>query len=461
MRPSSISVVGAGLAGSLLGIFLARRGFAAQLYERRPDMRRERIAAGRSINLALADRGIHALRQAGVLEAVQPLMIAMRGRMIHDPEGNTSLLPYGQNEREAIYSVSRGELNKLLMSGFEQRADASIHFRHNCRDMDFGGGALTVLDEATGKSREIAAAPVIAADGASSAVREALVRAGIAKATEDVLPHQYKELAIPPGPDGSHLLDPNALHIWPRGGFMLIALPNIDGSFTVTLFLPAGGYESFATLTDPAAVETFFARRFPDAFSLIPELAHDFFGNPTGNMVTVHCSPWHAAGSALLLGDAAHAIVPFHGQGMNCAFEDCVVLDELLDEHDGWHTLFAELERRRKPDAAAIAQMALENYVEMRDSVRSPKFQLQKALSLELERRFPDRFIPRYSMVMFHHEIGYAQAFERGKVQQSILDQLTRNAHEMGGVDMAQAARLVQSSLEPLGIGSAVSGLRS
>jgi len=450
MRPSPVTVTGAGLAGSLLGIFLARRGFAATLYERRPDMRRERVSAGRSINLALADRGIHALRQAGVIEAVQPLMIPMRGRMIHDPEGNTTLLPYGQNEREVIYSVSRAELNKLLMSEFEQRADSSIHFRHNCRGLDTTRRILKLLDEASSRAYEVRASPVIATDGASSAVRADLVRAEISRATEELLPHQYKELAIPPGPDGTHLLDANALHIWPRGGFMLIALANIDGSFTVTLFLPATGYESFASLTDASSVETFFARRFPDAFSLIPELTQDFFANPTGNMVTVHCAPWHAGGDALLLGDAAHAIVPFHGQGMNCAFEDCVVFDELLDEHDDWETLFAEFERRRRPDAEAIARMALENYVEMRDSVRNPRFQLQKTLSLELERRFPQHFIPRYSMVMFHHEIGYARALERGHVQQGILDQLTETAYEMNQVDLALAARLVHTSLEPL-----------
>ncbi len=450
MRPSPLTVVGAGLAGSLLGIFLARRGFAATLYERRPDMRRERISAGRSINLALADRGIHALRQAGVIDVVQPLMIPMRGRMIHDPEGNTTLLPYGQNEREVIYSVSRAELNKLLMSEFEQRADAAIHFRHNCRGLDTTRRVLTLFDEGSNRPVEVRASPVIATDGASSAVRADLVRAEIARSREDLLAHQYKELSIPPGPDGTHLLDPNALHIWPRGGFMLIALANIDGSFTVTLFLPATGYDSFASLTDEQAVETFFARRFPDAFSLIPELTQDFFANPTGNMVTVHCSPWQSGGDALLLGDAAHAIVPFHGQGMNCAFEDCVVFDELLDEHDDWETLFAEFERRRRPDAGAIAQMALENYVEMRDSVRNPRFQLQKALSLDLERRFPQHFIPRYSMVMFHHEIGYAQALARGQVQQGILDQLTETAYEMNQVDMALAARLVHASLEPL-----------
>jgi kynurenine 3-monooxygenase len=450
VRAGPLTVIGAGLAGSLLGIFLARRGFAPTLYERRPDMRRERMSAGRSINLALADRGIHALARAGVIDAVRPLMIPMRGRMIHEVDGTTSLLPYGQDEREVIYSVSRGELNKILMAEFEERAGTEVRFRHNCRDVNFARGIVRMLDEGSGKLREISASTIIATDGAGSAVRDALVTAGAARATEDVLPHQYKELTIPAAADGSHRMDPNALHIWPRGGFMLIALANIDGSFTVTLFLPAEGAESFAALTDAETVRNFFARRFPEAFELIPDLAADFFSNPTGSMVTVHCSTWYAGGSALLLGDAAHAIVPFHGQGMNCAFEDCVEFDALLDGHEDWGSLFAEFERRRKPNAAAIAEMALENYVEMRDSVRSPRFQLQKMLSLELERRFPDRFVPRYSMVMFHHEIEYAQAYERGTVQQAILDELTEHATDLANVDMARARELVHARLEPL-----------
>lgn len=450
MHPAPLTIIGAGLAGSLLGIFLARRRFTPALFERRADMRRERISAGRSINLALADRGIHALTRAGVIDAVRPLMIPMRGRMIHDLDGTTSLLPYGQNEREVIYSVSRGELNKLLMTELEQRAGIEVRFRHSCRGVNFERGIVRMLDEAAGELREISTSTMIATDGAASAVREALITSGAATASEDVLPHQYKELAIPPGADGSHRMDANALHIWPRGGFMLIALPNIDGSFTVTLFLPAEGVESFAALTDAEAVRAFFARRFPDALALIPDLAADFFVNPTGSMVTVHCSTWHAGGTALLLGDAAHAIVPFHGQGMNCAFEDCVAFDELLDEYEDWSGLFAEFERRRKPNAAAIAEMALENYVEMRDSVRSPRFQLQKMLSLELERRFPDRFVPRYSMVMFHHEIEYTEAHARGKVQQSILDELTERAPDLASVDMARAHALVHASLEPL-----------
>jgi len=374
----------------------------------------------------------------------------MRGRMIHDLDGTTSLQPYGQNEREVIHSVSRGDLNRVLMSEFEQRAGTAIRFRYNCSSFDATIGRLTMIDETSGRTEDLLAGLVIAADGASSAVRGALVRGGLARATEDVLPHQYKELSIPPASDGSHRMDANALHIWPRGAYMLIALPNTDGSFTVTLFLPATGAESFAALTDAAALTAFFERRFADALALIPDLAADFFANPTGNMVTIHCSPWNAGAAGLLLGDAAHAIVPFHGQGMNCAFEDCVELDALLDTNDDWAQAFAQFERERRPNTDAIAQMALENYVEMRDTVRSPKYLLQKALSLELERRFPRRFVPRYSMVMFHHEIPYATALERGRVQQSILDELTVRAAAMADVDLTQAERLVHQLLSPL-----------
>jgi len=445
-----LTIVGAGLAGSLLGIFMARRGFRPELYERRPDMRRATISAGRSINLALADRGIHALERAGVIDEVRPLMIPMRGRMLHDLDGHTSLLQYGQDDREVIYSVSRAELNRRLMTEVERITGTPIRFQQACRGADFATARLRMSDEPASREYFLEGGPFIATDGASSAVRDAMVDGGLATASEDILPHNYKELTIPAGPDGSHRLDPHALHIWPRGGFMLIALANIEGSFTVTLFLPAEGPESFATLTDAQRVTAFFERHFPDALPLIPTLAEDFFGNPTGSMVTVHCSPWHVDGQALLLGDAAHAIVPFHGQGMNCAFEDCVTFDALLDRHADWPALFAEFERQRRPNAEAIARMAIENYVEMRDSVRSPKFQLQKLLSLELERRFPGRFIPRYSMVMFHHEIPYATAFERGKVQQRILDELTGTADTLGQVDLERARQLVTTELRPL-----------
>lgn len=413
-------------------------------------MRRTAIAAGRSINLALADRGIYALERAGVLEAVRPLMIPMRGRLLHDEQSATSLQRYGQNDTEVIYSISRGELNKLLMSEFERISGSAIRFRQNCRAADFGRGVITIRDEESGTSRELQDAPVIAADGASSALRQAMVSAGLASATEDVLSHCYKELSIAAGTGGRHQLDANALHIWPRGGFMLIALPNTDGSFTATLFLPATGAESFAALDSPRSVTDFFARQFPDVLPLIPDLEEDFFAHPTGTMVTVRCSPWHVAGRSLLIGDAAHAVVPFHGQGMNCAFEDCVTLDELLSRHTDWASVFGDFERERKPNADAIATMALENYVEMRDTVRHPKFQLQKALSLELERRFPGHFIPRYSMVMFHHEIPYATALERGRIQQQVLDELCAGIERIEQVDWKRASELVSTRLPEL-----------
>jgi kynurenine 3-monooxygenase len=450
MRPTTVTVVGAGPAGSLLGCFLARRGFAPTLYERRPDMRRTGIAAGRSINLALADRGIHALERAGVLDAVRPLMIPMRGRLLHDLSGATTLQPYGKDATEVIHSVSRGELNQLLMSEFERASGTRIQFNQNCRGMNFGRGVLTIRDEESGMAREQLGTPVIAADGASSALRDSMVAAGLTTATEDLLSHRYKELSIAAGAGGRHQVDANALHIWPRGGFMLIALPNTDGSFTATLFLPAAGAESFAALDSPRAVTDFFGRHFPDVLPLIPDLEEDFFAHPTGTMVTVRCAPWRVGGDLLLIGDAAHGIVPFHGQGMNCAFEDCARLEALLDGHEQWEPLFAEFEHDRKPNADAIATMALENYVEMRDTVRHPKFQLQKALSLELERRFPRRFVPRYSMVMFHHEIPYATALARGRVQQQVLDDLSAGAEGVADIDWQRAAQLVRASLPEL-----------
>jgi kynurenine 3-monooxygenase len=444
------TIVGAGPAGSLLGIFLARRGIGVTLYERRPDMRREVVGGGRSINLALADRGIQALESAGVLDVVRPLMIPMRGRMIHDESGGTTLQRYGQNDSEVIYSVSRADLNKRLLTELERIASTEVQFHHNCQGLNFHTGRLSLLDEREGAVREVMAVPVIGADGASSAIRAAMLDDGRTQASEEVLSHRYKELTVPAGAGGKHCMETNALHIWPRGGYMLIALPNVDGSFTATLFLPAEGPESFAMLTTPDAVQRFFARRFADAHELIPGLADEFFAHPTGTMVTVRAAPWKFADRAFLIGDAAHAIVPFHGQGMNCAFEDCVAIDAALDRYEDWGRVFARVDRVRKPNADAIAQMALENYVEMRDSVRDPRFLLQKELSLKLEQRFPEHFIPRYSMVMFHHEIPYAVALERGRIQQEILEELAAHATSVEQVDWTLATRLVQTRLSAL-----------
>ncbi|HEV2111037.1 MAG TPA: NAD(P)/FAD-dependent oxidoreductase [Gammaproteobacteria bacterium] len=440
-----VTLIGAGLAGSLLAVFLARRGFAVEVYERLPDMRRHAIPAGRSINLALAHRGIRALEAVGLYEEVQRLLIPMRGRMLHDLDGGTSLALYGRAPTEVIHSVSRPGLNMLLMDAAE-RAGARIHFGRRCEDVDFDSGELTLVDEA-GKRESIRAAAVIATDGGGSAVRQALMKRCGVQVREDILPHAYKELTIPAGAGARHRMEKEALHIWPRGGYMLIALPNLDGSFTVTLFLAREGDPSFAALEDPEALQRFFASQFPDALALITDLAKEFYAHPTGLMGTVHTASWHADGRALLLGDAAHAIVPFHGQGMNCALEDCLALDGCLDRHGSdWEKAFLEFEAQRRPDAEAIAAMALENYVEMRDAVRDPRFQLQKQLGFLLEERHPGVFVPRYSMVMFHH-LPYSEARRRGSIQQRILDALTEQATDVKGIDLAHADAMIGAEL--------------
>ncbi|MFI4885956.1 MAG: FAD-dependent oxidoreductase [Steroidobacterales bacterium] len=441
-----VNIVGAGLAGALLAVLLARRGFAVEMYDRRPDPRRAESERGRSINLALAARGMAALERAGMMDRIRPLLIPMRGRMIHSLSGETQLQPYGQHQDEVIFSVSRGELNRVLIEEAARHPRVRLRFRHNCLAALPASDALRFRDEATGAECTIPLAPTFATDGAGSAVRASLERAGLITVREDRLDHDYKELTIPAAAGGHHAMEPHALHIWPRGGFMLIALPNTDGSCTATLFLARSGPDSFDTLADMERVRMLFQNQFPDAMQLMPHLIEEFTSHPRGQLGTVYTQPWHIGGQVLLLGDAAHAIVPFHGQGMNAAFEDCAVLDSLLDGHDSWETLFADFERSRLPNTAAIAQMALENYVEMRDTVRDPTYRRRKALAMELERRFPDRFIPRYSMVMFHPEISYAEALRRGRVQESMLAELDERS-ATGAVIMDLAQKLIADRL--------------
>lgn len=445
----SVTVVGAGLAGTLLSILLARRGHRVRLYERQDDMRRVDLDAGRSINLALAARGIRALECAGVMEQVQPLLIPMPGRMLHDLDGALTFVPYGQRPAEVIYSVSRPGLNCLLLDAAE-RAGVTVVFRNPAIGADFARQRVIFRNDLTQQPHEVEMRHVFAADGAGSVLRRAMVEQLRIPCTEDLLKHGYKELTLPPSPDGQPRIDKHALHIWPRGGFMLIALPNIDGSFTVTLFLPLTGLDSFETLTTPVSIETFFSRHFPDVLALMPNLAGEFLGHPTGIMGTVRCQQWSRDDDLLLIGDAAHAITPFHGQGMNCCFEDCRELDQLLASSNHWAPTFREFEASRRPNTDAIADMAIENYLEMRDTVRDPKFHLHKALSLELERRHPDRFVPRYSMVMFHDAIPYAVAYERGRIQNEILTALTSKTDSMAAVDFAAAARMIEQRLPPL-----------
>jgi kynurenine 3-monooxygenase len=442
---AAVNIVGAGLAGALLAVLLARRGHAVTLYERRPDPRQAAPERGRSINLALAARGIAALERAGVMARVRALTIEMRGRMVHERSGHAALQPYGQRAHEVIYSVGRADLNRLLIEEALRHPRVTVHFNQQVLGADPGRDRLRVRDLGSGAERELPLTPAIATDGAGSAVRASLAAAGLVTVREDWLDHDYKELTIPPAAAGA--LERHALHIWPRGGFMLIALPNTDGSFTATLFLSRAGAAGFATLATPASVAAFFAREFADAVPLIPGLLEDFARNPQGQLGTVHASPWHAAGRVLLLGDAAHAIVPFHGQGMNAAFEDCLVLDGLMEAHQEWQALFTAFERVRRPNTEAIAQMALENYAEMRDAVLDAGFVRRKQLAMGLERRFPERFIPRYSMVMFHPEIPYAEALRRGKVQAELLAEV--DAHG-GATDAALAERLIRERLPPV-----------
>ena len=446
-----MKILGAGQCGTLLATILARHVASIDLYERSADSRASGTAAGRSINLALAARGINALETAGVMRHVEPLLVPMRGRMLHNIDGSTDFLSYGHRDNEQIYSVSRGRLNQVLLDAADECDNVNIHFQHEVVDYDTVQGIARIRDHSRAIDIEVEDAPLVAADGAGSVVRNAYSGSDRIAASESRLQHGYKELTIPAGPDGAYQLDPGALHIWPRGEYMLIALPNPGGDFTLTLFLPNEGENSFAELQDEKAVTTFFESNFADAAALIPNLCDTFIRNPLGLLGTIRCKHWHDEGKMLLIGDAAHAVVPFHGQGMNLAFEDCVLFERILSEvGQDWHSVFKQFESTQLRNANAIADMALENYVEMRDTVRDPKFALQKALSFELERRLPDRFIPRYSMVMFHAEIPYRVAKDRGEIQQALLEQLTLDVDRLEQIDLDAAVATVVERLSPV-----------
>ena len=417
-RPD-FTVVGAGLAGSLMAVFLGRAGHRVQVFERRPDPRSAGAEGGRSINLAISTRGLHALEQVGLRELVLANAVPMRGRMIHSPAGELAFQPYGTSG-QAINSVSRAGLNAMLLEAAEQQTHLRVAFDHRLETIDFERGTLHF----SSRSSTTITAPsgtIIGTDGAFSAVRGQLQIRDRFSYSQDYLPHAYKELYIPPGPGGSFQMEPNALHIWPRGGYMMIALPNQDGSFTCTLFWPFEGANSFAAIRTEDDLLRFFESTYPDAVPLMPTLRHDFFANPTSSLVTVRCSPWHLGDRAVILGDAAHAIVPFYGQGANAAFEDCVVLDECLK---AWpsdrRTAFTTFEERRKRHANAIADLALANFVEMRDHVASSGFLLKKKIEKILHRLMPEGFIPLYTMVSFSR-IPYADAVDRAARQDRAL----------------------------------------
>ena len=451
MNPNAetVTLIGAGLNGPLLAVGLIQRGFRVEMYERRPDMRRVRLSAGRSINLALSTRGIHALSQAGLWRTIRNAVIPMKGRMMHSTASGLTFQPYGKNDAEVIYSISRAELNIALLNAAETKG-TKIFFQQRCSGIDLKTGTLHIRDEETEREKTAEANIVIGCDGSASAIRSEMLKLNRFNFSQQYLDYGYKELTIPSAPGGKHVMETHALHIWPRGNYMLIALPNVDGTFGCILFLPFDGPDSFAQLTTRSAVLEFFRSRFPDVVGLMPDLADNFFANPTGSMVTIKCSPWHVDGRTLLLGDAAHAIVPFFGQGINCGFEDCTCLMELLDRQGAdWAKVFGEFEQARKANTDAIADMAVENFVEMRDRVADPRFLFRKKVELALEAKYPERFVPKYSMVTFRR-VPYSIALKRGQVQDCLLAELCNGIERVEDLDWNHADQLIQRDLTPL-----------
>jgi len=420
MPPSNITIVGSGLAGTLMACYLGRAGFAVDLYEKRPDPRTHGADGGRSINLALSVRGIHALREVGVADEVLRDALAMPGRMIHDPAGQLRFQPYGKDPTKAIHSVSRNGLNVTLINAAERCPGVRVFFAHKCTGIDLDTTTLALLDESTGASLQVPCETVIGADGAFSAVRASMQKTERFNYSQDYLSHGYKELTIPPGPGGTHRMEKHALHIWPRHSFMMIALPNPDGSFTCTLFYPIDGPESFASLQTKDDVTRFFAEQFPDAVPLMPDLANEFIAHPTGPLVTVRCSPWHHKDRVVLVGDACHAVVPFLGQGMNAAFEDCTVLHNLMEKATDHEVAFAAYEKARKEHADTLADLAVYNFLEMRDKVGSRLFLLRKKWEILLHKLLGGWYVPLYTLVSFTRT-PYADALRRARRQDRIV----------------------------------------
>ena len=445
-----LTIVGAGLAGALLATLLARRGWQVDVFERRGDPRLHGYAGGRSINLALAERGLHALRQADADGAVLERAVMMRGRMVHPLHGEPQLQRYGRDDSEVIWSVSRGELNISLLDAAEA-AGATLHFDRGLASVDFDRKVATYNGD--GGAHEHPFEALLGCDGAGSTLRAQMGRHTDLGERTAWLEHGYKELEIPPANDGGFRIEPNALHIWPRGRYMCIALPNDERTFTVTLFMALHGDGSddpdFDSVSTAAEARALFARDFADTLPLIPELEQDFEANPTGTLATLYLDRWHLDGHAVLLGDAAHAMVPFHGQGMNCAFEDCVALASHIEAAPDLATAFAAFETERMADARAIQQMALENYIEMRDLVDDPDFLLQRELEQALQERHPGRFVPHYAMVTFMR-MPYSLALERSEIQRGILVEATRGLDSLDGVDWNAVDAEVVRLLAPL-----------
>ena len=421
---SKVTLVGAGLVGSLLSIFLAKKGHQVEVFERRPDYRKIGAIGGRSINLALSERGWRGLKEAGIEKRIKDVALPMYGRMMHDTEGNLTFQQYGK-DNQAIYSVSRAILNEVLMDIAEKEHGVKFHFNQRCEDIDIKDNEIQTIKSDI----------IIGADGAFSVVRGHMQKMPLFNYTQHYLPHGYKELSIPANEDGSHKLAPDALHIWPRHSFMLIALPNIDGSFTCTLFLPfeseKGSKEAFDKLNTDKEIMEFFETHFADTIPVMPTLIEDFKQNKTSSLVTIRCSPWAFEGNVCLIGDASHAIVPFYGQGMNSGFEDCFYFNEFMEKQletntsINWEQLFSDFQAERIPNTNAIADLAIQNFIEMRDRVADPEFLLRKKIEAKLHEKFPDRWIPQYTMVTFSH-LPYSYALSTGKKQEQIMNEIMR-----------------------------------
>jgi kynurenine 3-monooxygenase len=414
------TILGAGLAGPLLAVYLGRRGYPVHLLEMRGDPRGAGGGGGRSINLALSERGLHALGEAGLAEAARKISIPMRGRMMHAVSGARTFQPYGTKQGEHLNSISRSRLNVLLLEAALASPGVDVTFDAKCTDYDVETGGLELMDGA-GNTRTIQTEILIGADGAFSKIRSAFLRRARFDYRQEYLDYGYKELTLPPAPGGGFALEAEALHIWPRHTYMMIALPNTDATFTCTLFWPYQGHPSFASVRSAEEIGRVMNETFPDAVPLLPELVSEFKNNPVGSLVTVRCRPWHDGGRALLLGDAAHAVVPFYGQGMNASFEDCAVLAECIDRNaPRFDEAFEEFERLRKPHTDALADLAVENFVEMRDKVGSRRFLWRKRGERWLHRLFPRWYLPLYSMITFSR-IPYARARRRARIQDRVV----------------------------------------
>ncbi|MFZ4542887.1 MAG: FAD-dependent oxidoreductase [Saprospiraceae bacterium] len=433
-----VVIIGAGLSGSLLALRMAQRGYEVRVFERRPDMRKTSISAGRSINLALSNRGINALKMVGLEEDLLKIAVPMQGRMIHPLGGDSFFSTYSGRKDEFINSISRGELNKILLDKAELFPNLSIQFDCNCQHVDLQTATARFEDLNDKSIFEVKGAIILGTDGANSALRQSMMsdRNILFNYSQDFLSHGYKELNIPPETSG--VLEKNALHIWPRGEFMIIALPNPQGDFTATIFMSHKGKIAFEQISNEEDVVAFFMQFFPDILPLIPDIAKQYFENPVGSLITIKCSPWQANGKTLMLGDAAHAIVPFYGQGMNCAFEDVFVFDQMLDKHGAdFNALFEEFQDLRIPNANAIADLAIDNFYEMRDHTANPIFQKKRMVETRLEQQFEDYF-SKYSLVTFRADIPYEEAMNRGRKQDALLMEICERTEDINSLDLLE-----------------------